>query len=250
MPQCLSLMCYPLLDLVVYSNEKILSICVCKASVRLQNMHLILITSSIESKNSPSVFSTEERFQQLLLTIQNVRSNLPSHYIVIVEGSPYTEDQKDAVIKSGAQQIFHCNVNMFDKQYGEAWLLRSFLRSEMFKGLIQIHSLSSITKLSGRYLLTKGFVFHYDGDTCVCKISPPDKSYSGYGFLYTRYFSFPIQYLDNFLHGLDKCCQSIFINIEHSFYLYQTLPIDKINHDIQKINVGGFIASNGEYVED
>jgi hypothetical protein len=214
-------------------------------------MHLIVITSVIQPTNAPTVFSTEERFHQLLDTIKSVRSKIPDCLVVVIEGSSYTDYQVKAVMEIGAHMIVHINVDVYDKQSGESSLLKTFFGSDVFSDLRKKHDILSIAKLSGRYSLTDDFVFHYDGETCICKISEPETSYSGHGFLYTRYYSLPIKYLDNYLQGLDKCCHNgIFINIEHSFYLYQALPLDKINRDRQKINVGGRIAPNGEYVED
>ena len=163
----------------------------------------------------------------------------------------YTDDQSKAVMDSGAHEIVHINVDGHDQQYGESTSLKTFFTSTTFSDLRDKHNIISFSKLSGRYALTDDFVFHYDGETCICKISEPETSYSGYGFLYTRYYSLPIAFLNNYLRGLDNCClHGIFINIEHSFYLYQAIPRDKINLDRQKINVGGFISHSGEYVED
>lgn len=216
-------------------------------------MHLVVITSVIRPQNAASVFSSDERFQQLLESIRSARQNIPQCLITIIEGSSssYTDDQIKALTNSGAHEIVHINVNRYDKQSGELFLLKSFFCSEMFANLKEKHDISSISKLSGRYAFTDDFVFHYDGKTCICKIGEPSTSYSGNGFLYTRYYSFPIIYLENFIDGLEKCCRNgIFINIEHSFYRYDVLPLDKINRDMQKINVCGRIAPTGEYVQD
>lgn len=214
-------------------------------------MHLVIITSVIRPKNAPSVFSAEERFHQLLGSIQSARSKIPNSVIVVIEGSTPIEDEIEAAMKSGATEIVHVNADAVEKQSGEPLLMGTFFRSEVFTRLNQEHNFLSISKLSGRYALTDDFVFYYDGETCICKILAPEVSYSGHGALYTRYYSFPIIYLDNFLQGIDKCCHDgIFNNIEHSFYLYQAIPLDKINRDRQKINVAGCIAPTGEYVED
>jgi hypothetical protein len=214
-------------------------------------MHLIVITSVIRPTNAPTVFSEEERFDQLQESIKSARSKIPECLVVVLEGSSYTEDQVKTVLESGAHHIVNINVDGYDKQSGESSTLRTFFGSTTFSDLRERHNILSIAKLSGRYVLTDDFVFHYDGETCICKICEPEDSYSGRGFLYTRYYSLPITYLDNYLQGLDKCCHNgIFINIEHSFYLYQTIPLEKIRRDRQKINVGGCIAPNGEYVED
>ena len=214
-------------------------------------MHLIVITSVIRPKNAASVFSTEERFQQLLGSLQSANTNIPDCFIVVIEGSSYTDDQVKAVMEAGAHQIAHVNVDAYAKSAGEIMLLRTFFGSDLFSNLKEKHTILSISKLSGRYTLTNDFVFHYDGETCVCKISHPGTTYSGHGYLDTRYYCFPIMYLDNFLQGLERCCRDgIFVDIEHSFYKYQVIPLDKINVGMQKINVGGCYAPDGKYVED
>ena len=216
-----------------------------------ENMHLIVITSVVRPKNAPSVFSAEERFDQLLDSIKGATCKVPDCFVVVIEGSSYTDDQVRAVMESGAHHIAHVNVDAYAKSLGEVMLLRTFFRSDIFLGLIEKHNILSVSKLSGRYVLTDDFLFHYDGDTCICKISDPGTTYSGHGILDTRYYCFPITYLENFLQGLDKCCQNgIFVDIEHSFYLYQAVPVDKINRDKQKINVSGCYAPDGKYVED
>lgn len=212
-------------------------------------MHLIVITSVIRPKNAASVFSQEERFQQLLGTVESARAKIPDCLAVVVEGSTYTDDQVKKVVDSGADHIVHVNVDAYEKQSGEVMLLRTFFASDLFqrvKGKVR-----SVSKLSGRYVLTDDFVFHYDGDTCICKVSDPGTTYTGHGILDTRYYCFPIVYLDNFLRALETCCQrGIFVDIEHSFFAYGAIPLQKINREVQKINVAGCMAPDGKYVED
>lgn len=214
-------------------------------------MHLIVITSVIRPRNAPSVYSTDERFQQLLGSIRSARCKIVNSFIVVVEGTTYTDDQTKTVIEHGAHAILHVDVDAHDKQMGECILLGSFFGSDLFSNLRTNHNILSIAKLSGRYVLTDSFEFYYDGTTCICKISDPATTHSGHGLIDTRYYCFPMAYLDNFLQGLDKCYHDgIFINIEHSFYKYQAIPLDKINRDRQKINVAGCLAPDGLYMED
>ena len=214
-------------------------------------MHLVLITSVITPTIAETVFSTEERFCQLQDSIKSVLSKIPSCFIIVLEGSSYTEGQTKTVMENGVHDIVHIDIDSYDKQVGEAFMLRTFFDSILFSDLKHERGIISVSKLSGRYVLVDDFKFYYDGETCVCKVSEPEMSYSGYGFIYTRYYSLPTIYLDRFLHGLNRCLlDGIFINIEHSFFLYEAIPLDKINYDNQKINVAGYIAPNGEYVED
>ena len=208
--------------------------------------HLVLVTSVIKPKNSQTIYSEEQRFSQLLDTLKSAQK-IPSNMIIVLEGTKYSEEQEKQ-IRNLAHDIFYVNVDKFDKQLGEITLLGNFISSEYFKKIKS--NILSINKLSGRYTLTENFKFYYDGETCVSKIVNPHESYSGKGFILTRYYSIPIKYYETFLFGLMNCYRNLFINIEHSFYLHNVIPINKINRNITKINVCGNIAPNGEYVED
>lgn len=213
-------------------------------------MHLVIVTSILRPKMAASVFSESERFDQLLGSIQSAQSKIPDCLIVVLEGSCFTEEQTRKVRENGAREVFHINIDGYQKSHGECMLLKTFLTSEPFLRLRQKHAFLSINKLSGRYFFTQEFVFRYDGEMCIAKIVESKDSYSGHGMVLTRFYSIPVRYLEHFIHGLEQSCQQIFINIEHSFYLHQVIPLNKIDPNAQKINVAGFIAPNGEYVED
>ena len=213
------------------------------------NKHLVIVTSVIKPKLSESFFSGEQRFTQLLETLKCVREKIPLNLIIVLEGTKYTDIQEKEVRKL-CHDIFYVNVDRFDKQCGEVALIGNFLSSIYFNKLKKDYKILSMNKISGRYTLTENFKFYYDGETCICKLVKPEESYSGYGHIQTRYYSIPAKYLDHFASNLFKCFQKIFINIEHTFYLNNVIPLDKINKEIKKINVCGNIAPNGDYVED
>lgn len=212
-------------------------------------MHLVVITSVVVvSPLTQNVFSATQRFDQLLESIRSARSKIVDAFIVVVEGSRYTHEQLLAIENAGTSCIYF--TEPFNRMSGEAMSLHSFFTSPLFRELHAKHNFLSVNKLSGRYILLNDFEFYYDGESCVCKVDDPTTSYSGYGMLYTRYYSLPMTYFDQFVAGLGRCCENIFINLEHSFYLYHVLPLEKIHPGITKIHVGGHIAPTGEYVED
>jgi len=213
------------------------------------NKHLVLVTSVIKPKLSESFFNEEERFNQLIETLKCVKEKIPDNLIIVLEGTKYT-DMQEKEIKKLSHHIFYVNVDRFDKQYGEVALLGNFFSSVYFNKLKKDYKILSMNKISGRYTLTGNFKFYYDGETCICKLVKPEESYSKLGHIQTRYYSIPSKYLDHFSSNLLKCFQKIFINIEHTFYLNNVIPLDKINKNITKINVCGKIAPNGSYVED
>jgi hypothetical protein len=152
------------------------------------------------------------------------------------------------ILNSGAN-IFYFDVTHFDKQYGESNLINGFFLSDIFNEL-KHKNILSVTKLSGRYYLNSEFNFYFDGETCVCSVVTPENSWSKHGIINTRYYSIPYKYCNHFINGIKKCCEGIFIDIEHSFYLYDIIPLNKINYNIIKLNVCGNLAPNGQFIED
>lgn len=213
-----------------------------------QDIHLVIITSVINPKKCNSIYSQNERFEQLLNTINSINKKIPNPYIVILEGSKYTETMEISILTLGAN-IFYINVDNYDKQYGECNLLKSFLTSSFFNKL-KSYNILTINKISGRYYLTDNFIFNYDNDTCTCLLVPPEKTWSAYGVINTRFYSIPYKYLNYFVNGINKCSQKLFIDIEHSFYLYNVIPIEKINKNILKLNLCGNIATTGELIDE
>jgi hypothetical protein len=211
-------------------------------------MHLVLITSVVNPLASVSVFSRDERFSQLLESVDSVRARIPDAFVVVLEGGEYTEADVAALRERGAFVFFH-SVNRVHKQRGEASLLHAFLTSNVFENVCAKHTVLSLTKLSGRYVLTDRFEFHYDGETCMCTVVPPESSRLGLGHMETRFYSMPIAYADQFRRAIERCCQEIFVDIEHSFFRYEALPLDKVKR-LPKLHVGGYLAPTGEYVED
>lgn len=213
-------------------------------------MHLVLITSVVNPLASASVFSREERFLQLLESIDSVRAHVPHPHVVVLEGGQYTDAEKLAVQTRGAE-IFAFPVNRLHKQQGEASLLNAFLSSPRFLDLRRTANVRSISKLSGRYLLKDAFQFQYDGETCMAIVVPPERSPQGLGHVETRFYSVPIVYVDRLCQAIRRCCcEGIFIDMEHSLYKYEAVPLDKVTPRATKLHVGGYLAPTGQYIED
>lgn len=211
--------------------------------------NLVLITSVVNPLASASVFSREERFLQLLESIGSVHARIPNPHVVVLEGGEYTDTETGTLCDRGVTVFFH-SVNRVHKQAGEASILYAFLTSALFQDICEQHAIQSLTKLSGRYVLKDEFAFHHDGETCMCIVVPPASSRLGLGHMETRFYSMPIAYVDRFRGALRRCCcEGIFVDIEHSFFRYEAVPLAKVKR-LPKLHVGGYLAPTGEYVED
>lgn len=213
-----------------------------------RQINLVVITSVVYCIAS-SVFTSEERFDQLFPSISSVQSKIPDAYVVILEGSVLSEEQIAKLETTGAHVFLLQNVQHLPKQFGEISMLRSFFQSSFYNKLTQTYEIHSIHKLSGRYYLTDKYEFVHDSDLCICRLHEPIE-WSGHSVCQTRYYAFPIKYLPQYLQGLEHTEHNLFIDVEHSFYKFNVLPIDKIDRSRYPIHVAGYLAPNKEFVED
>jgi len=61
-------------------------------------MNIVLITSVIRVINDNTVFSIEQRKNQLFHTIKNVRTKIPNIYVVLLEGG-YIDEYELSFLK-------------------------------------------------------------------------------------------------------------------------------------------------------
>ena len=112
-------------------------------------MNLVLVTSVINTKHS--FFSSEERLKQTIeLTIPSIRNKILNTYIVILEGSNVSDEQKNKLEKV-CDEIFYVDLGGSDKQSGEINLLYRYLTSEIFSE--KKNKIENLLKISGRYYI-------------------------------------------------------------------------------------------------
>lgn len=216
-----------------------------------KNINLVLVTS-VTHPFLPSVYSTEERFKQLTeLTIPSIKKKIPNSYLVIIEGNQLTKKQKQILKNLNVDELLYFDVKSFNKSYGEATLLVKYFESHYFKRLLNSKNLITINKISGRYYLTEDYNFDVvDTDKVLIKKSDCS-NWSKQGICDTRYYRFPLNCLDRFYKILKKLLveNSIYIDLEHSFYHYQIFEFDKIEN-VDRINLAGNLAPDGQIIFD
>jgi hypothetical protein len=207
-------------------------------------LNLVIITSVINAF-VPSVYSSGERLEQTLRSIQTVKDKIPNCYIVLLEGSELNEDQS-IILQNKTDELSYINVSGLPKSVGELTLLDSYLNCENFNTIKD--KINSLSKLSGRYYLNDNFKF-VDNDLCMVKKT--DKSWSGRGTYDTRFYKIPKISLNNYVTKIKQ----VYLNrynihdIEHGFYEYQVILKDNITL-LDKLGVSGNYAPSGGYVED
>lgn len=210
-------------------------------------MNLVLITSMLYVPNHLSIYSKEERLEQTINSIKSVKERISNVYIVILEGSKISHDDKDCFINAGVNYIHQVNINNLPKSVGELCLISTYLLSVEFKNINTPGNIEVIHKLSGRYVLCNPFDIN---------IVPSTHSIiKTYNDVYdTRYYRFNIINLEQFLEIISIIFKNhLFLagimDVEHAFYKYNILPKDTLFHP-KRIGVRGNIAPTGEEIYD
>jgi hypothetical protein len=203
-------------------------------------MNLILITSVLYPLN-PGVFSPKERLEQLIrFTIPSIRKKIPDCYLVVVEGSEITKEEK-TIISNNCDELFLFDIKNFDKNMGEINLIYSFLISDSFDKLK--NKMHNFIKISGRYHLSDEFEFEkYSGSIIKNEKSIRSDCNVSHTTLYKVFKSDMNSFVEKIFNILKG---GIFIDIEHTFYKYNVVPCSL---EIEKLGIAG-LCSHGHYYQ-
>jgi hypothetical protein len=234
----------------------------------------VYITSAINAKFS--VYNPETRLQQTLNTIDSVKERIPGAEITLIEcGVPginadvekqITDRVTNYVNLSGLDNVQWLAANMdrqdVVKNLTEAMVLREMVT--VAKDRNWFANSDRIFKISGRYWVTDKFNINTHTDKKYAdkfifrkkNLSQFRPEHTGVPLqLQTRMYSYPPAMLDRYAECLDIMIETMqeyfntyrYVDIEHLWW--------KILHtseyvELDKIGVAGFIAPNGQVIDD
>ena len=208
--------------------------------------NIVIITSVVNAPRSLSIFTPKERLMQLEYTVKTVREKIPNCEIFIVNSGGVPDDLKTSYEALNVEHRVEASVLSEHKSVGEILMIDCLLSTEEFLKATSCN-INKIVKISGRYFLKDEFVFD-DTEKVVFKTVEPQNSWSKHGICETRYYSFPFYLLDLYRSGVKRIVnEGVFIDIEHTFYKNKILPFTENSN---KIQVAGYLAPNGNYIED
>ena len=188
----------------------------------------VFITSLVNCNPSRTIYSRKDRFLQTKFTIQTVREKIPNSFIILIDITDFTQEERDffnsscdIVINEYNSEIAKkCVFEHPNKSYGERYyLLRCF--EELISRNI-IHNVKNIYKVSGRYYLDNKFNYDdYNNDKTVVKIVD-EKLWKN--ACTTCLFKLSIKDADIFFNSLFHK-EHFFLNghcMEHFMYLFIT----------------------------
>lgn len=148
-----------------------------------QRKNIVLVTSKIVVSNNPftysktrSIYSTSERYQQTLETINSIRKKIPDSFIVLLDNSILEKDListlencVDKFINIIDDDILNyytneCKFKAFGDIYQQIKFFDSFLK------YIDTSNIINFFKISGRYIVNDNFDYElYNNDNTVIK---------------------------------------------------------------------------------
>ena len=217
--------------------------------------NLVIITSVIHTSSKPlsyaqrSAITHEERFAQTLKSIRSILSYIPNPYIVLVEGSKLSEEEYRALKEEGCNKILDCSTELSEhingkhKSPAEARMLLFALDR------IEPSCFSTISKLSGRYYLTKRYSWHrYPLWKVLYQCERENRCN-------TRYYRIPSDYFAIYKKTLEDALR------DEEFYtgrkdiedynIFKDFPShSRLMQGVQKLGVEGYVAPWNMIVED
>lgn len=232
--------------------------------------YLFIITSAIHATRG--VFSSQERMDQTLLTIQSIKEKAPGSQIIIVDSSVRAlSDEDTALLQSkGIRALIKFDDNSpiveLSRQNrnsaGEIQSLMSvFSVLRTHKELQQVlSSTKRIFKISGRYQLNSNFRIkdYEDGQDSfgkyVFKELPtwmsPARVDAG-GLYITRLWSLCPSLLNDFMSNGQNIFNSVMregLDLEHA--MWKWVQPQKRTYTVEPLGCSGYIATNKELIHD
>jgi hypothetical protein len=209
-------------------------------------MNCVLITSVIHTINSPlsytktrSFYSHDDRIKQTQYTIETIKKHVPNYYIVLIEGSNIDNITNmfdvDYIHKAYLEKRCKNAVESKFKGLGEVNLLLSYFNSENFKS----NDFNSISKISGRYYFNNNFKFINKSFTCRINHAT---------WFFTNYYCIDKSLINKFIDILNKILNDSNIQSSSIEHLFKKYVDGNILNKLDRLNVDGNIAVNGEFV--
>lgn len=210
---------------------------------------LVIITSIINPVKEPlsyskirSVYSCEERFQQLLKTINSIRNKIPNSFITLLECSLNIEKYED-ILKNKVDKYLNFidnkiilkQVNSKYKGRGENYQLLNYLIQE------NLNNYDCIIKISGRYYLNDKFNYNtFDNAVNIFRY------YKEANVVSTRLYKINKQYFKHYLDTLKSADKYLLQGVSIEQVLNVLLTMTKINY----IGVSGNVAVCGTFLDE
>jgi hypothetical protein len=225
---------------------------------------IFLITSALRTIDQLSKYSSEERFNQTIETIQSIKKYGPSNSkLYLIEGSSEDPDaDKLKIIEDMDVHIFKAYENPETRLYAQRGF-KTFIENLCLFHFLDWFSKNPVEarriyKISGRYVLNNNFKPGFDHKDAFVFLRSFDSWMSpqkqeetnAKKFYETRLYHMDYSLLNTYRNEVVNMINDSIrfdINVEHAMYKF----LSKYNVvEVDKIGVSGFISPSGEFKDD
>jgi hypothetical protein len=202
-----------------YFGEEIVNTkieCVCPELIeRTKDKNIVMITSKIYISNNPftysnsrSIYSSEERLEQTLNTIESIKQYIPDYFIILIDNS-YFSTEIFELLKSkvdcflnilGNEQLNYytekCPIKYLSDLSHQICVYKYFLK------YVNNYNIKNLFKISGRYKLNETFDYNqYDSNDNIFKLNDNVKDRNYY---YTSFYKISNTFMIEYFNKLDN----------------------------------------------
>lgn len=215
--------------------------------------NLVLITSVIKTPDIPlsyavrSIYTSEQRFEQTIKTIDSVREKIPNSKILIVECSELNEEQSYYLIKNSDYFLNlyddseRCkNIYSRSKSLGEGTMTISALEYIINNNI----DYDNLIKISGRYWLSDNFLYsNFENDNIVIKYINNDSNN-----VFTALYKLPKEYVENLKEFLLKNINKMFACIGYEVLFAEFIKELSVTKNIvDTIGIQGYVSVSKDF---
>lgn len=170
--------------------------------------NLFILTSKVNVSSNPfsytkkrSIYSCEERYNQLLETINSIKKRVKNYFIILIDNSKFSDEKKNKLcnivnIFIGRNNIQ--NIQKFDyitDKQGCKGTAEMFMVNECLKRIVKENlTFKNLFKLTGRYILNNNFKINkYKNEKLIFKRNKQLENY-----YYTCFYKIPQSFFYNY----------------------------------------------------
>lgn len=221
-----------------------------------ENKNIVLITSICQPSDNPftyinirSIFTQEERFEQLKQTITSARNKIPNAYVFLVEYSDFSSEELE-YLHANCDYVYNLKGEMLDEEVHSQYkaLGERIMTLKAMDYIYQNYIVENIFKISGRYMYSENFDYSsYNNDKM--NFYP---IYGNRNNICTCGYKINTKYLGKYIQYLSTTRQNAINVYSGSNEQYIAAFVSQNSNDItflEKLGIEGKVSVSGDYID-
>jgi len=203
----------------------------CCKSMGCRNYYenVILITSKIYVSNNKfsyiekrSIYTKDERFMQTINTINSIKKMIPNSFIVLIDNSTFTSNEKEILINSASIFINH-NDKILDyhTNNNEIKAIAELCQIKYALNVINNNNIhfNNFFKITGRYIINSNFVYEtYTQTYKDDNIFKRNKSLKDRLYYYTCFYKISSNNFNDYVNKIFELYNQLVLNSYENIY--------------------------------